>query len=323
VENLQVKISTPKGTVHALNTVSFCLEKGKTLAIVGESGSGKSILCKAIMGLLPGSAKVSATSAIRFSGQGDLARLSQKELAMIRGRQISMIFQDPVSSLNPVMKIGYQIAESLQYHMNMARSQAYERALELMRSVEISLPEQRFDQYPHQLSGGMCQRVAIAVALSCNPELLIADEPTTALDVTVQSEILDLLARRQSEKKMSMIFVTHDLGLAMGRADDIAVMYAGKIVEKASAPTLVASPEMPYTKALIDAIVPLDKPPHTPLFTIKGRPPNLQAPIKGCAFAPRCPRARSRCRTDEPQFSFTKTGSRGVACFHPMGGGCA
>ncbi len=322
VDNLWVKIGSGQGTVYVLNGVSFTLEKGKTLAVVGESGSGKSMLCKAIMGLLPQKAEVPEKSVIRVLGCGTLSQLSQSELSEIRAKKIAMIFQDPVSSLNPVMKIGHQIAEPLRYRLGMTKKQARDRTFELMKSVEITLPRKRFHQYPHQLSGGMCQRVAIAVALSCSPDLLIADEPTTALDVTVQAEILDLLARIQSDKTMSMIFVTHDLGLAMGRADEIAVMYAGKIVEKGPAKALAAHPRMPYTKALFDSIVPLDKPPHTPLFSIIGRPPDPSEPLKGCAFAQRCSRAEQQCRNAEPEICFNEKQNHAYACFYPCIGEC-
>ena len=329
IENLGVNIFVDKGIIHAVNDLSFTLKKGKTLAIVGESGSGKSILCKSIMGLLPRKAVISEKASIQFNGYGNLDRLSKNEFRGLRGREIAMIFQDPVTSLNPVMKIGRQIAEPLIYHKGLKRNKLHKKVIELMKSVEIPLPEQRFHQYPHQLSGGMCQRVAIAVALSCNPRLLIADEPTTALDVTVQSEILNLLAHRQSQKNMAMIIVTHDLAVAVGRADEIAVMYAGKIVEQAPAKDFVSHVRMPYTKALMDAIPHLDDPPHTPLLCIDGQPPGLLEsgktgkPIKGCSFAPRCSRARKKCRKFEPELTSDKSKTHLFACFYPLGEVCS
>ncbi len=320
VDKLSVKIDLDDGSIHAVNGVSFKLQQGKTLAIVGESGSGKSILCKSIIRLLPKQAVVSSKSSIQFNGYGNLDWLSPKAFRKIRCKKIAMIFQDPVSSLNPVMKIGKQIAEPLLYHMGIKRSQVHEKVIELMESVEIPFPEQRFHQYPHQLSGGMCQRVAIAIALSCNPKLLIADEPTTALDVTVQSEILSLISRIQTETNMAMIMVTHDLTVAIGRADEIAVMYAGKIVEKGPAKEFISHVKMPYTKALMDSIPHLENPPHTPLKSIDGQPPNLLKPVTGCAFAPRCSRALKQCRQSEPELTFHQNKNHEFACFYPLGG---
>jgi len=319
VKNLSVKIYTTHNMIQAVNNVSFRLQEGKTLAIVGESGSGKSILCKSILRLLPKAAVLPKESRILFNGYDDLSLLSQKEFNKIRGREIAMIFQDPMSSLNPVMKVGKQIAESLLHHMDMNRKQAQKKVIALMRSMGIAMPEQRFFQYPHQLSGGICQRVAIAIALSCNPKLLIADEPTTALDVTVQAEILDLLAFRQSQKRMSMILITHDLGVAIGRADEIAVMYAGKIVEQAPAEELFSNIRMPYTRALMASIPRLDNPPHTTLACIDGQPPNLASPAKGCCFAPRCSIAQDKCIKEEPLLRPGIKKDHVFACWYPIG----
>ena len=319
VENLNVNIDTAHSIIQAVNNVSFRLQEGKTLAIVGESGSGKSILCKSILRLLPKAAVVPKKSRILFYGYDDLSNLSQKEFNKIRGRKIAMILQDPMSSLNPVMKVGKQIAEPLLHHMGLNRKQAREKVIALMNSVGIPMPEQRFDQYPHQLSGGICQRVAIAIALSCDPKLLIADEPTTALDVTVQKEIFDLLALRQSQKKMSMILVTHDLGVAMGRADEIAVMYAGEIVEQAPAIDLFTHMRMPYTRALMDSIPRLDTPPHTILAAIDGQPPNLMEPIIGCCFAPRCSCVQDKCIKKEPLLRSDIKKNHLFACWYPIG----
>ena len=319
VKNLGVNIHTNHSIIQAVNDISFKLNEGKTLAIVGESGSGKSILCKTILRLLPKAAVVPKKSCILFNEYDDLSSLSQKEFNKIRGQEIAMIFQDPMSSLNPVMKIGKQIAESLLHHMGLNRKQAKKKVLELMQSVGIPMPEQRFYQYPHQLSGGVCQRVAIAIALSCNPKLLIADEPTTALDVTVQEEILDLLARRQSQKNMSMILVTHDLGVAIGRANEIAVMYAGKIVEQAPVDDLFTNIHMPYTHALMASIPRLDNPPHTTLACIDGQPPNLANPGKGCSFAPRCSRVQDKCFKAEPVLRTDIKKDHLFACWYPLG----
>jgi peptide/nickel transport system ATP-binding protein len=223
-----------------------------------------------------------------------------------------------MSSLNPVMKVGKQIAEPLFQHMRANAGQAYEKVISLMKSVGISRPEQRFHQYPHQLSGGICQRVAIAIALSCNPKLLVADEPTTALDVTVQAEILDLLSFKQSGHKMSMILVTHDLSVAFGRADKIAVMYAGKIVEQAPAEVLFHQMQMPYTKALMESIPNLDDPPHTLLSSIKGFPPDATQRTRGCGFAPRCSIARKQCMKKEPELRNNGDKRHKVACWYPL-----
>ncbi len=305
--------------IRAVNEVSFKLQEGKTLSIVGESGSGKSILCKSILRLLPKAAVVSRESRFRFNEYDDLSLLSRKEFNKIRGRKIAMIFQDPMSSINPVMKEGKQIVEPLLHHMGMNRKQARKKTIELMNSVGIPMPEQRLSQYSHQLSGGICQRVAIAIALSCDPKLLIADEPTTALDVTVQAEILDLLEHRQSQKKMSMILVTHDLGVALNRSDDIAVMYAGKIVEQAPAKKLISNIRMPYTRALMESIPQLENPPHTRLACIDGQPPNLADPIKGCSFAPRCSRVQDKCLNEQPFLRSGKNENHFFACWYPIG----
>ena len=234
------------------------------------------------------------------------------------GAQMGMVFQDPMTSLNPVMRIGHQITESIHEHFNVPRDDARESALALLRSVGIPEPERRLREYPHQLSGGMCQRVMIAVALACGPKLLLADEPTTALDVTVQAQILDLLQAQQRERYMAMILVTHDLGVAASRADEIAVMYAGRIVERAPTRTLFADMRMPYTEALLHAIPKLTQPSHTRLEVIKGRPPDLRRIAPGCRFAPRCPYARDRCRVEEPPLRPADTPGHEYACWYPV-----
>ncbi|MDP7546153.1 MAG: ABC transporter ATP-binding protein, partial [Alphaproteobacteria bacterium] len=308
---------TDRGLVRAVDGVSFALEQGVTLGLVGESGCGKTILCRTLMGLLPPSAKISDNAKILFNDH-DLRRLNEKQLREIRGREVAMIFQDPMTSLNPVMQVGAQISETLIYHLGMSRRQARARGVELLRAVGISGPERRIDQYPHQLSGGIRQRVAIAIALACEPKLLIADEPTTALDVTVQSGILDLLRAQQRERNMSMILITHDLGVVAGRTDEIAVMYAGKMVERSSTKALFGNTRMPYTQALMESIPRLGHPTHTRLKTISGQPPNLIYPPPGCRFAPRCTRAEERCREDEPLLDSDGTPNHTFACWRPV-----
>ncbi len=317
VKNLTVSLHTPRGTVRAVNDVSFAVERGKTLGIVGESGCGKTILCRTLIGLLPDCAVVGGESRVAFNGKG-LLRLPDPDLNKIRGMKIAMVFQDPLSSLNPVMTIGRQIAEALVYHLGMKWKDADFQAIELLRSVGIPSPERRARQYPHQLSGGMRQRVAIAIALSCKPKLLIADEPTTALDVTVQEAVLDLLVLNQTERKMAIILVTHDLGIAASRAHEIAVMYAGRLVERISAQQLFDHVRMPYTRALVDALPKMNQPPHTPLRSIDGQPPDLAGEIGGCAFAPRCDRAEERCLSSIPPLQPTGDPHHLFACWNPI-----
>ncbi|MDA1101483.1 MAG: ABC transporter ATP-binding protein [Proteobacteria bacterium] len=309
---------TERGLVRAVDGVSFTLKQGVTLGLVGESGCGKTILSRTLMGLLPPSARISAQARILFNGR-DLRGLGEKQLRAIRGREVAMIFQDPMTSLNPVMKVGAQISETLVYHLGMTKAEAHARGVELLRAVGIATPERRIEQYPHQLSGGIRQRVAIAIALACEPKLLIADEPTTALDVTVQSGILDLLREQQRERNMSMILITHDLGVVAGRTDEIAVMYAGKMVERASTKALFGNTRMPYTRALMESIPQLDYPTHTRLKTISGQPPNLIYPPPGCRFAPRCSRAEARCREDEPALDSDGAADHTFACWRPVG----
>ncbi len=318
VENLHTHFMTARGLVRAVDGVSFTLKQGVTLGLVGESGCGKTILCRTLMGLLPASAKISERARILFNGQ-DLRALGEKQLRAIRGRDMAMIFQDPMTSLNPVMKVGAQISETLIHHLGMTKAEAHDRGVELLRAVGISAPERRIDQYPHQLSGGIRQRVAIAIALACEPKLLIADEPTTALDVTVQSGILDLLREQQRERNMSMILITHDLGVVAGRTDEIAVMYAGKMVERSSTKDLFGNTRMPYTQALMESIPHLDHPTHARLRTISGQPPNLIYPPPGCRFAPRCTRAEERCREEEPVLASEVGSEHAFACWRPVG----
>lgn len=319
VENLRTRLLTRSGYVRAVDGVSFSLNRGQTFALVGESGCGKSMLCKTLLRLLPVSAVVSPDTRIIFDGN-PIHALSEKPLNRIRGKDITMIFQDPMSSLNPVMTIGDQVAEPLRHHLKMPRRAARDKTLALMAAVGIPMPHQRVHFFPHQLSGGLCQRVAIAMALAAGPKLLIADEPTTALDVTVQAEILDLLARLQTERRMAVILVTHDLGLAAGRAQEVAVMYAGKIVEQAATAALFDTPRMPYTRSLIAAIPRLDNSPHTMLATIDGHAPDLIRPPEGCRFAPRCPKVRSRCKAEDPPLRSDGDDTHRYACWYPCTG---
>ena len=322
VENLTTRFRTGHGWLTAVDGVSFELQRGRTVGIVGESGSGKSMLSRSIIGLVPGNGEVGANSRIVFDGR-DLRQLDERALRDVRGREIAMVFQDPMSSLNPVMKIGQQIAEAQIHHLGVSRRAARDNAVELLRSVGIPLPEQRINAYPHQLSGGMRQRVAIAIALACEPALLIADEPTTALDVTVQAEILDLLRRQQRERNMAMILITHDLGVVAGRADDVIVMYAGQIVERAETTDLFDRMQMPYTEALLSSIPRLEDPPHQRLQAVGGRPPNLVHPPPGCRFAPRCPYRVDRCEQAPPSLTLlpkaNNASGHAFACWYPLG----
>jgi peptide/nickel transport system ATP-binding protein len=253
-----------------------------------------------------------------FDGQ-DLVRLHPEKLRKLRGRSLAVVFQDPMTSLNPVLTIGTQLMETLQEHLELDRATARKRSVELLAAVGIPAPEQRLLQYPHQLSGGMRQRVAIAIALSCEPKLLIADEPTTALDVTIQAQILDLLAREQRRRHMAMILITHDLGVVAGRTDEVAVMYAGRVVERAPTPALFKKMRMPYTEALLAAIPKIDAAPHTPLPAISGRPPDPTRPLAGCSFSPRCRYADARCHTEKPSLAEAESRDHLYACFHPVG----
>jgi oligopeptide/dipeptide ABC transporter ATP-binding protein len=317
VTDLKTHFNTPAGVVRAVDGVSLSLERGRTLGIVGESGSGKSVLARSIMGLLPAS-NVMRTGSVKFEGV-ELTELNDNDMRRYWGLELAMVFQDPMTSLNPVMRIGNQITESLRYHLGMEKDEATANALALLRSVGIPEPAQRMRQYPHELSGGMRQRVVIAIALACGPKLVFADEPTTALDVTVQARILDLLQHQQRERHMAMVLVTHDLGVVAGRTHDIAVMYAGKIVETAPTPTLFRNVRMPYTEALLQSIPKLDYASHTRLTVIPGRPPNLIHPPKGCKFSPRCAYAQEKCLEEDPPLFDAETPGHSYRCFYPVG----
>jgi peptide/nickel transport system ATP-binding protein len=309
---------TERGLVRAVDGVSLTLERGKALGIVGESGSGKTILSRSIMGLLPPRGTVRGGS-IRFEGR-EIGNLDRKAMRSVWGKEMAMIFQDPMTSLNPVMKVGRQIAEPLQIHLGMTKANAWATAERLLHDVRIPEAKRRLDQYPHELSGGMRQRVMIAIALACGPTALFADEPTTALDVTVQAQILDLLGEQRRDRNMSLVLVTHDLGVVAGHTDEIAVMYGGKLVEKASTRALFANMKMPYTEALLQSIPKMDAPSHTRLHAIAGRPPDLVHPPAGCRFAPRCLYAADKCRTDEPPLvAVSGDPSHLYACWYPVG----
>ena len=318
VDNLKTHFETERGVVRAVDGVSFSLSEGQTLGVVGESGSGKSVLSRSIMNLLP-KRGVRREGTITFDGQLT-SKLNAKQSRKLYGTGMAMIFQDPMTSLNPVVKIGRQITESLRLHFDMDKKFAVDTAEELLRSVGIPEPRRRLNEYPHQLSGGMRQRVVIAIALSCGPKLLFADEPTTALDVTVQKQILNLLARQQAERRMSMILVTHDLGVVAGRTDEIMVMYAGLAVEKAPTGPLFAAMRHPYTEALLKSIPKVGDPSHTRLEAIPGRPPNTINPPAGCRFAPRCPYAQSKCETELPPLTADPHDpSHFYRCWYPVG----
>jgi peptide/nickel transport system ATP-binding protein len=316
VEDVSVELPTPRGTLKAVDRVDLALAAGRTLGIVGESGCGKTMLSRAILQLLPKRARLSGR--VLFAGK-DLASLRPEALRRLRGPELAVVFQDPMTSLNPVLTIGTQIVEMLQAHLGMDAGTAARRGAELLAAVGIPAPEQRLRQYPHQLSGGMRQRVAIAIALSCEPKLLVADEPTTALDVTVQAQILDLLAREQRRRQMAMILITHDLGVVAGRTDEVAVMYAGRVVERAPTARLFANMRMPYTQALLAAIPRLDAAPHALLPAIAGRPPDPTRPLPGCSFAPRCAHVADRCREAKPPLADPEGAGALYACWHPLG----
>jgi oligopeptide/dipeptide ABC transporter ATP-binding protein len=316
VQDLHTSFHTPRGVVRANNGISFTLDRGKTLGVVGESGSGKTVLTRSIMGLLP-PAQLERSGSVRFAGH-ELTTLSPQQLRDVWGTQMSVIFQDPMTALNPVVRVDRQITESLRIRLGLDRRAAHETAIALLTSVGIPAPELRMRNYPHELSGGMRQRVMIAIALACGPKLVLADEPTTGLDVTLQAQILDLLASLQRERSMGMILVTHDLGVVANRADDIAVMYAGKIVEQAPTKDLFSHTRMPYTEALLRSIPRLTDASHTRLRAIPGRPPDLAALPPGCPFAPRCPYAQDRCRVDDPP-SRTAGSGHLFSCWYPVG----
>ncbi|RKQ34365.1 ABC transporter ATP-binding protein [Oceanobacillus halophilus] len=292
IKDLHVTFTTYGGTVQAVRGVDLYLNKGETLAIVGESGCGKSVTSNAIMRLIPSPPGKISNGTIHFKGQ-DLTKVSEKKMRSIRGVDISMIFQDPMTALNPTLTIGTQLMEGLRQHKDVSVKEAKQKAIEMMNLVGIPNPEERLKQYPHQFSGGMRQRIVIAIALICEPELLIADEPTTALDVTIQAQILELFAKIQEETGVSIILITHDLGVVAKIADRIAVMYAGKIIETGTKRDIFYRPQHPYTKGLLHSVPRLDE--KGKLHPIDGTPPDLFSPPQGCPFAARCPLAMEVC----------------------------
>jgi len=298
VEDLQVEFRTRDGVAKAVNGVSFSLEEGQTLAILGESGSGKSVTAQAVMGILDTPPGFVTGGAVRFRGQ-DLLTLPEDERRAYRGRSISMIFQDALSSLNPVFTVGWQIGEMFRVHEGLSKKNAKQRAIELMELVRIPAARERVNDYPHQFSGGMRPRIMIPMAISLDPDVLIADEPTTALDVTVQAQIMELLADLQRERKMGLILITHDLGVVADVADKISVMYAGRIMERALVGDIYARPAHPYTKGLLESIPRVDLKGQE-LAAIKGLPPSLTRIPAGCEFNPRCPYAQDICRENRP-----------------------
>ncbi|AXI88585.1 ABC transporter ATP-binding protein [Streptomyces griseoincarnatus] len=311
VRDLHVEFRTRDGVAKAVNGVTYGVDEGETLAVLGESGSGKSVTAQAVMGILDTPPGRITGGEVVFQGR-DLLKLKEEERRRIRGAEMAMIFQDALSALNPVLTVGDQLAEMFTVHRGMSRKDARAKAVELMDRVRIPAARERVRQYPHQFSGGMRQRIMIAMAIALEPALIIADEPTTALDVTVQAQVMELLAELQREYRMGLILITHDLGVVADVADRIAVMYAGRIVESAPVHEIYKAPAHPYTRGLLDSIPRLDHKGRE-LYAIKGLPPNLTRIPPGCPFHPRCPLARDVCTTDDPPL-YEVSGTRGSAC---------
>jgi len=318
VDDLRTTIHTARGDLRAVDGVSLRLDRGEMLGVVGESGSGKSVLGRTIMGLHTTGPLTTIQGRVEFDGQ-DIHGLRAGQLRDLWGSRIGMVFQDPMTALNPVKKIGTHLTETLRKHRGLGRGAARDRALELLAQVGIPDPRRRIDQFPHEMSGGMRQRVVIAMALANEPDLLIADEPTTALDVTVQRQILDLLDRLQEQLGMAVILISHNLGVVAGRADRVAVMYAGRIVETSEAGALFRAPHHPYAEALLAAIPRLELPPHLRLEAIEGAPPNMLRPPSGCRYAPRCRYAQDDCVSRTPLLEGTPDEpDHRYACHHPV-----
>jgi oligopeptide/dipeptide ABC transporter ATP-binding protein len=315
LDDLRVDFRQSGHVVRAVDGLSYQADKARTLALIGESGSGKTVSARAIMALLPDTARV--TGSIRYEGT-ELVGLSERRMRALRGNQIAMVFQDPARSLNPTLRIGAQITEAIHIHRQVSKAEAHDRAVELMELVRLPAARERFRQYPHQLSGGMRQRVMIAIALAGDPRLLIADEATTALDVTTQAQIMELLRDLQERLGMALIMISHDLGLAASYADEVLVMYAGRAVERAATGTLFGHVRMPYTRALLGAIPRLENAPHTTLAAVPGQPPDLATQPPGCPFAPRCPEVTDKCRETAPPLAEQEPGHL-WACWHPCG----
>jgi peptide/nickel transport system ATP-binding protein len=318
VRDLQTWFETPLGLLRAVDGVSFTLDEGRTLGVVGESGSGKTMLARSIMNLVFVRDAIRRGS-VRFRGR-ELSGLSARQMKHLWGVELAMVFQDPMTSLNPTLTIGQQLTESLWYHLGLRRQALHERAVELLAAVGIPEPRRRVGNYPHELSGGMRQRATIAIALACEPRLLIADEPTTALDVTVQKQVLDLLQRQQRQRAMGMILITHNLAVVAGRTDETIVLYAGKVVERTATPMLFRQPRHPYTSGLLGSIPRLTDRPHTRLRALPGQPPQPIDLPAGCGFAPRCPNVQPRCLREQPPLTADRDGSE-YACFYPIGTG--
>ena len=312
VQNLKVSFATDDGKVTAVDDVSFSISEGETVGLVGESGCGKSVTSQTIMRLIPSPPSIIDAGKIEFMGE-DLLAKKEREMQNIRGRDISMIFQEPMTSLNPVLTCGDQLIEAIRRHQSISEQEAREKVIEMMKLVGIPLAEQRYDEYPHQFSGGMRQRVMIAMALCCNPKLLIADEPTTALDVTIQAQILDLLKSLQKRFGMAVLLVTHDLGVIAETVQKVIVMYAGRIVEEAPVGDIFKNPAHPYTKGLLASIPRLDERKEM-LFVIRGNVPSLRNMPSGCRFSPRCDFAKDICRQQTPVLSEISAGHK-CACF--------
>jgi len=314
VDNLTVEFPTDDGLVKAVRGVSYQLRRGDSMGIVGESGSGKSVTSMAILGLLPKTARI--TGSVKLHGDELLGR-SEKSYAELRGNKIAMIFQDPLTSLNPVYTVGYQIGEAIQAHHDISKKAARDRSIDLLKTVGIPYPEQRVDSYPHEMSGGMRQRVVIAIAMANDPDVIIADEPTTALDVTVQAQVLEALESARNETGAAMVLITHDLGVIAGHVDRVCVMYAGKLVEKGSIDDVFYEPRMPYSLGLLGSLPRLDETERERLTPIVGSPPSLVNLPPGCPFTPRCPLAQDICEQEEPDLFVTTAASHVAAChFH-------
>jgi len=314
VDDLRVRFKTQRGLVHAVNGISFDVRPGETLGLVGESGCGKSVTALTTMGILPRAARI-ASGSIRLDGR-ELLGLSERQWRRVRGKEIAMIFQDPMTSLNPVLTVGAQLREAIEEHLDLDRKAATRRAVELLEQVGIPSPADRLRNYPHQFSGGMRQRVMIAIALACEPKVLIADEPTTALDVTIQAQILDLLRDLVADRGTSLVLITHDLGVVAGMCERVKVMYAGTLVEEGSASELFAAPRHPYTLGLLQSVPRLDAGRKQPLRPIPGAPRNMLSEPVSCPFAPRCRNRIDRCDAELPQLKRLDTGQR-AACFNP------
>ena len=320
VRGLRTRFLSDRGVVHAVNGVSFSVRRGEALALVGESGCGKTATMLSVLRLLPPHRAHIQADEVSFRGR-NLLSLDDEEMRRVRGADIGMVFQDPRASLNPVLTIGRQLSESLEVHLGLKRREARDRVIELLQSVGIPRPASRLDDYPHQFSGGMCQRVTIAMALSCDPGLLIADEPTTALDATIQAQILDLVSELRATREMAMIWISHDLSVVSSLADRVAVMYGGSIVETASAKRLFRAPAHPYTRGLLASLPALGGGKRGRLTAIPGQPPDMARLPEGCSFAERCVHVFDRCRREKPPLLPTGKGAR-AACWWDVDQGC-